>query len=163
MINRKVCLLGAFAVGKTALVQQYVRSIFSDRYLSTVGVKISKVDVNTDGVDTSLVLWDLEGKDFYTEVNMPYLRGAMGYLLVSDGTRRETLDIALELRTKVTEMVGPIPYLLLLNKCDCEEKWELTDEDINALKNQGIPVLKTSAKTGQSVHEAFLLLTKAMM
>jgi small GTP-binding protein len=155
-------MLGVFAVGKTALVQQYVRSIFSDRYLSTVGVKISKVDVNADGVDTCLVLWDLEGKDFYTEVNLPYLRGAMGYFLVVDGTRRETLDTALELRAKVTEMVGAVPHMILLNKCDLKDNWEITDDDISALEKQNIPVVKTSAKTGQSVNEAFISLTRAM-
>jgi small GTP-binding protein len=156
-------MLGAFAVGKTALVQQYVRSIFSDRYLSTVGVKISKVEVKVGDVENCLVLWDLEGKDFYTEVNLPYLRGAMGYFLVVDGTRRETLDIAMDLRSKVTEMVGTLPHMLLLNKCDLEEHWELTDKDINTLKEQGIPVLKTSAKTGRSVKEAFMFLAEAML
>jgi small GTP-binding protein len=156
-------MLGAFAVGKTALVQQYVRSIFSDRYLSTVGVKISKVDLKVGDVENCLVLWDLEGKDFYTEVNLPYLRGAMGYFLVVDGTRRETLEIAMELRSKVTETLGAIPHMLLLNKCDLEEHWELTEEDVNAVKAQGVPILKTSAKTGLSVKEAFMFLAEAMM
>jgi small GTP-binding protein len=156
-------MLGAFAVGKTALVQQYVHSIFSDRYLSTVGVKISKIEVKVGDVENCLVLWDLEGKDFYTEVNIAYLRGAMGYFLVVDGTRRETLDIAMDLRAKVIELVGEIPHIVLLNKCDIEEHWELTEDDINAVKQKGITVLKTSAKTGVSVKEAFTLLTEAML
>jgi small GTP-binding protein len=163
MINKKVCMLGAFAVGKTALVQRYVHSIFSDRYLSTVGVKISKADIHLDDHDISLVLWDLEGKDVYTEVNMAYLRGSMGCLLVADGTRRETLDIAMELRYKTIELVGPIPHIMLLNKRDLEDEWELTENDTEVIKRQGIPVLETSAKTGQSVEEAFINLTKAMM
>ena len=42
MIQKKVCMLGAAGVGKTSLVSRYVRSIFSDKYLTTLGVKIDK-------------------------------------------------------------------------------------------------------------------------
>ena len=65
MLNKKICLIGAFCVGKTALIQRYVYSIFSERYLSTLGVKISKKQITVDGVELTMVIWDLEGKDDY--------------------------------------------------------------------------------------------------
>jgi small GTP-binding protein len=163
MINKKMCMLGAFAVGKTALVQQYVHSIFSDRYLSTVGVKISKKDLCLDGKDVSLVLWDLEGKDLYTEVKTTYLRGAMGFFVVADGTRRETLDDALKLRDMALAVTGPVPYFLLVNKADLSTGWEVTRRDVDALLAEGIKVFATSARTGQNVEEAFLALTRDML
>jgi small GTP-binding protein len=156
-------MLGAFAVGKTALVQQYVHSIFSDRYLSTVGVKISKKDICLDGRDVSLVLWDLEGKDLYTEVNATHLRGAMGFFVVVDGTRRETLDDALKLRDVALAVAGQVPYFLLVNKADRITEWEVSRKDVDELLAQGIGVFATSARTGQNVEEAFLSLTKAML
>ena len=163
MISKKICMLGAFAVGKTALVQQYVHSIFSDRYLSTVGVKISKKVLAVDGTEVSLILWDLEGKDVYVDVNISYLRGAMGFFAVADGTRKETLHVALEMRARALELVGPIPHALLLNKSDLAPAWEITEDDIAAIEAQGIPVLRTSAKTGLSVEDAFITLTRAML
>ena len=42
MIKKKICLIGAYAVGKTSLVRQFVSGIFSDDYLTTVGVKIDQ-------------------------------------------------------------------------------------------------------------------------
>jgi small GTP-binding protein len=162
MITKKICMIGAFAVGKSALVQQFVHSIFSDRYLSTVGVKISKKEITLDGQEMCIVLWDLEGKDLYTEVNVSYMRGAMGFFVVADGTRRETLDIALNLRLKVLEVSGPIPHCLLINKADLAQEWELTAEDIAALRGKGLAVFETSAKTGQSVEDAFMELGRAM-
>jgi GTPase SAR1 and related small G proteins len=66
MINKKICMLGSFSVGKTSMVQRFVYSVFSDNYLSTVGVKISKKQINIDGTDLNMVLWDLEGRMIFT-------------------------------------------------------------------------------------------------
>ena len=164
MINKKICMVGAFAVGKSALVQQFVHSIFSDSYLSTVGVKISKKELHLDGNGVTLVLWDMEGKDLYVDVNISHLRGAMGYFLVVDGNRRETLQVALELRDIAVNLIGPqTPHCFLLNKADLESEWEVTNDDLELLRAQGIPFLKTSAKTGMGVEDAFTGLAKAML
>jgi small GTP-binding protein len=156
-------MLGAFSVGKSALVQQFVKSIFSDKYYSTVGVKISKKNLFLDDQEVSLVLWDMEGKDLYVDVNISYLRGAMGYFLVVDGMRRETLDIALELRDLTQGLIGEVPYFLLLNKADKEEQWEVSRSDIERAEARGVTVLKTSAKTAMNVEEAFSSLARAML
>ena len=91
MIQKKICMLGSFAVGKTSLVSQFVSSIFSDKYLSTVGVKIDKkTDHGRRPARSTLMLWDIYGEDGFQTVQKSYLRGASGYLLVVDGTRFDT-------------------------------------------------------------------------
>ena len=163
MITKKICLLGSFSVGKTSLVERYVRSIFSDRYLSTVGVKISKKNLVVKGQDVSLILWDMEGKDDYSNINLSHLRGAMGLFLVADGLRRETLDDASKLQTVADAMLGDIPRIFLINKTDLANHWEVTRDDIARLEGQGLKIMKTSAKTGEGVEAAFLALTEAML
>lgn len=163
MISKKVCMVGAFSVGKTALIQRYVHSIFSDTYLSTIGVKISKKGVVVDDTPMNLLLWDLEGQDDYGEVNTYYLRGAMGVLIVADGMRSESLSTALALRDVVMDTVGPVPYLLLLNKSDLADLWEVPEAVITSLRDKGVNVVKTSAKTGENVEQAFLDLATAML
>ncbi|MDR2123547.1 MAG: GTP-binding protein [Desulfovibrio sp.] len=163
MISKKICMLGAFAVGKTSLVQQYVYSIFSDNYLSTVGVKISKKTVTVNGEETVLILWDMEGSDAYTDVNVSYLRGAMGFFLVADGTRHYTLDVALQLRAAALDVTGPVPHCLLINKADLAPDWQVTRDDVDRMRNdERIVTFATCARTGQSVDEAFLTLAGAM-
>lgn len=162
MINKKICMLGAFSVGKTSLIEQFVHSIFSDKYLSTVGVKISKKTIDLEGMPVCLMLWDMEGKDLYVEANLSYLRGAMGLFIVADGTRRETLDTALDLRKVALETVGPVPCYLLINKSDVAPDWEITDAMLAKLTGNGIPYFRTSAKTGESVDKAFTALARAM-
>jgi small GTP-binding protein len=163
MISKKICMVGAFAVGKTSLVEQYVRSVFSDRYLSTVGVKISKKECRVGDQGVNLVLWDMEGKDEHNEVNVSYLRGAMGFFLVADGTRKDTLNTALLIRLLVLDAVGGVPHYLLLNKADMLPDWQVTEDDIARLELQGLQVLKTSAKTGEGVEDAFVRLAGAML
>ena len=103
VIQKKICMLGSFGVGKTSLVSQYVRSIFSDKYLSTVGVKVDKKEVVVDNQRVNLVLWDLYGEDGFQTIQQSYLRGTSGYLLVADGTRFETLAAARDLRDQKLE------------------------------------------------------------
>lgn len=163
MINKKICLLGAFSVGKTSLVSQYVHSIFSDKYLSTVGVKISKKELNVDGQPVALVLWDMEGRDNYADINVSYLRGAMGFFVVADGTRKETLESALSIRKLALDILGDVPCYLLLNKADMAENWEITGDMLAEAEKDGVKTILTSAKTGQAVNTAFESLTKDML
>jgi len=163
MIQKKICMLGGFAVGKTSLVARYVRSIFSDKYLSTVGVKIDKKQVSIDGQDVQLMLWDVNGQDDYQAVQASHLRGMSGYLLVVDGTRRATLETARQLEQKAKETVGEVPFILLLNKSDLSESWELDEQAIFKLSENGWRVFKTSAKSGEGVEKAFETLARAML
>jgi len=164
MIQKKICMLGAFAVGKTSLVTRFVQSIFSDKYLTTVGVKIDKKPIKLGDVDVTLVLWDLEGNDTLARLQMSYLRGASGYLLVVDGTRPGTLDTAINLQKKVDEFFGKeVPFVLLLNKNDLTSEWSLGDAEIEELAGERWTVIKTSAKTGEGVEKAFLTLTQMIV
>ena len=163
MIKKKICMIGAFAVGKTSLVQQHVHSIFSEKYHTTVGVKIDKKAMVVAGQQVDLIIWDLYGEDDFQTVQMSYLRGSSGALYVVDGTRKETLDIALKLKNRADQAVGPLPAVVALNKCDLDYRWELTADEISPLADDRIPVIKTSAKTGYSVEAAFQALAQLMV
>jgi len=163
MISKKICLLGSFAVGKTSLVSRFVSSLFTEKYHTTVGVKIDKKVVRTEGREIALLIWDLAGEDEFQRVEAAYFLGASGYLLVVDGTRPATLDQALLLRQRIEAAVGPIPFQLLLNKSDLAADWDLDETVLQGLCQERWPVLKTSAKTGTGVEDAFLSLTRAML
>jgi small GTP-binding protein len=164
MLSKKICMIGSLAVGKTALVQRFVRSIFSDDYLSSVGVKVSKKTLDIGGETLNLMLWDLEGQDDYHSVNISYIKGASGLFFVVDGTRGSTLSVALMLRNTALDILGhDTPHLLIINKDDLSDKWEITEKVIDSLKNSGLEVLKTSARTGLNVELAFSALSAKMM
>jgi len=162
-VQKKICMLGGFGVGKTSLVARYVRSIFSEKYLTTVGVKIDKKDVMIDGQSITMMLWDINGQDDFQAVQASHLRGMSGYLLVVDGTRRATLDVAQDVRVKAVAAAGDVPFLVLLNKADLSASWEIDEAAIFKLVEQGWRVVKTSAKTGDGVEHAFEALARAML
>ena len=160
MEYKKICMLGSFAVGKTALIQQYIHSIFSEDSLSTVGVTISKKLLSLDGKGVGLILWDLEGRNTLGNEDISLLRGASGFFVVADGTRKSTLEAALDLRTRALTLIGAVPHAVLLNKADLTPSWEVTEEDIAALAAQDIRTLHTSAKTAHGVADAFTALAR---
>jgi len=163
VIQKKVCMVGVFGTGKTCLVQQYVHSIFAAKYLTTVGVKIDRKDVQSNGEDIRLMLWDLEGRDGIRDVNASYVRGAHGIIYVADGTRPETAAQIAELRDKVVNEIGAVPSVVALNKADLTNEWKLGAAEESSLKATGMHTLRTSAKTGEGVEPAFQWLTDSMM
>jgi small GTP-binding protein len=163
MIQKKICMLGSFAVGKTSLVRRFIESIYSETYLTTVGVKIDKKVVRHNDSDISLLLWDLYGEDEFQKMRWTYLRGAHGYLLVADGTRRNTLEKAFQLEQRVREEVGEIPFIFVINKADLIQDWELDPAMESQLTARNWTILRSSAKTGESVDEAFSQLTRKML
>ncbi len=163
MMQKKICMLGSYAVGKTSLVAQYVHGIFSEEYLTTIGVKIDKKSVEVEGERIDLLLWDLNGQDRFQDVSMSYLRGSAGYLLVADGTRKDTVEAALLLNERAQEALGQVPFLLLINKNDLADEWEVDHRVVDDLRARGWTVLITSAKTGTRVDEAFHTLAQRLV
>lgn len=156
-------MLGAYGVGKTSLVSRFVRSIFSEKYQTSVGVKIDKKTVRLGDKELSLILWDLVGEDDFIQVKMSYLRGSAGYLLVADGLRKATLEKAIELQQRTENEIGKLPFILLINKLDVMEQWEIKESDIESLSADGWQVVATSAKTGVRVEETFMSLAGQMV
>lgn len=163
MIQKKICMLGAFAVGKTSLVRRFVESIFSEKYHTTIGVKIDRKRVQIDAHDVNLVVWDIYGEDELQKIRLSYLRGASGYFLVADGTRRLTLETARALQHSVQAELGRVPFLLVLNKVDLRTEWEIEDSVLEEYTELGWQIVTTSAKTGVGVEDAFLTLARNML
>jgi small GTP-binding protein len=164
-LAKKVCLIGDFAVGKTSLIARFVNNVFSDKYLTTIGVKIDTKDVTTASHGAvKLVIWDIAGKDVLSTTDYAYVRGASGLLVVADGTRAHTLTTAERLKSSAESVIGEVPVVLLVNKSDLGELWEIPEAKIRSLKEeQRWNVFLTSAKTGTHVERAFMALTQAMV
>lgn len=154
-------MVGVFGTGKTSLVQRFVHSLFTDKYHSTVGVKIDRKQVDLEGNTVNLVLWDLAGREQDQEIPTSYFRGSAGIFYVVDGTRRETFDQIFEIKESVTNTIGDVPSLVALNKKDLVDEWRLAQGDYNALMDAGLHAIGTSAKSGDGVEDAFLWLANA--
>lgn len=164
-VTSKVCVVGDFAVGKTSVVERFVNNQFSDKYLSTVGVKIDTKEIEFPalGVTHKLVIWDVAGADEFGHKEFAYLRGASGYIFVADGTRQATLAVVEHLNSQITEKYGSSPLVLLVNKRDLTQDWNVSDEYLDALTKAHGNVYQTSAKTGDEVDQAIYRLAELII
>lgn len=131
MIQKKICLLGASSVGKTSLVKQFVEGIFSEKYLTTIGVKIDKKTITFENEQIQFMLWDMEGNDTYNVFQERYLRGASAYIIVVDQTRTTSFREGLDIHT-LARQVSNCPAILTINKNDLPATWNIEDNENKA-------------------------------
>jgi len=151
----KLCMLGDFGVGKTSLVSRFVHSTFSEKYLTTIGVKVDSKEVALAGrAPCKLVIWDIAGRSQLDALNMTYLRGASALLLVADGTRERSLHAVLNLLMQSRTLLPDATVVLAVNKLDLVEQWEVAPAALAELRRT-LPVHETSARSGEGVEAMF--------
>ncbi|MHA2368961.1 MAG: Rab family GTPase [Candidatus Hodarchaeales archaeon] len=173
----KIVLLGDPAVGKTALRNRFMGKSFTARYMVTMGADVSTKAIEIRESNLKFQIWDLAGHPRFNSVRAMYYRGAVGALLVYDITRAETHDNVLNWLNELKNNSGKgvVPLILLGNKIDLRDEVSsgTTPEDgqnlaqslSEACANEGITVnyLETSAKTGENVDQAFMLLGESII
>lgn len=163
-MKMKICLVGEGAVGKTSLIRRYVLDEFDDRYISTLGAKITKKELvtgnptNGNSIQVDMTIWDIMGEKGFRELlKEAYFHGAQGILAVADVTRRNTLSDLDSWISAIETVTGRIPIQFLANKIDLSDQLAFTESELSGMsENYNSPYLFTSAKTGENVEKAFL-------
>ncbi len=165
----KICLAGDSAVGKTSLIKRFVSNTFDDRYTVTLGAKVSSKAFTVEdpmqpgvvrGVNASI--WDIMGNVGFREVlKDAYFYQVQGILLVCDGTRPETFHSLPAWFNAVRSVAGAVPAGVLVNKSDLVDQVRVRPKDLDEVwAPRGWRWLPTSAKTGENVEQAFVLVAK---
>lgn len=152
MTSKKVILTGSFGVGKTSLFNQFIHNRFSEKYLTTIGVKVNKKKIEVDGKEVSILLWDIAGEVAQDKVPTSYFLGASGIIYVIDLTRPSTYkSISADIDYLKNIVKGGI-IKVVANKKDL-----VSDVQLETIQNE-ISVkwdIATSAKTGENVNDLF--------
>jgi len=164
MIRKKICLLGDFAVGKTSLVRWYVDRQFSDQYLSTIGVKISRklLDYSTPEIhdrSVQMVIWDIEGSTEFKGIPSSYIQGAHGAIVVGDLTRGDTLKHVEAHLAQFLEANPSGVVVTAFNKSDLVTV-QPPSRDFTSGNKRILAAVQTSAKTGDGVDQLFDILAR---
>ena len=166
--SKKVCLLGEFAVGKTSLVRRFVYNRFDEKYLSTIGVKVSRKTVSVprgqEMDELNMLLWDLAGGERFSQMWDHYLRGATGAMLVCDLTRADTLDSLQKYVDYLLAIVPEAQIVIAANKVDRVDDHQLTEHDVEDFaKHLNTSYHLTSAREGNEVDSAFRELGRKLL
>ncbi len=156
-IKNKINLLGDPSVGKTSLIVRYVKNIFNEDYLKTIGTNIYKKELETIDAKQKLIIQDIMGEQNYTIVQRNAFEGSSGAIAVADTTNEKTLESLVDNWIPYyREIAGENPPIILaINKCDLQNKEVVYDTIINGYEDEFDGFLFTSAKTGHSVEELF--------
>ena len=172
-IKVKVCLIGEAAVGKTSLIRRYVLDEFDDGYITTLGAKISKKELQLpmpgeEGVlNMDMLIWDIMGEKRVRDLlREAFFLGTQGIIAVCDLLRYSTLRAIDEWVESVFQVAGPVPVIYAINKSD------LRDEAIMLVGEREVdeyavafdsPYYFTSAKTGENVEPVFYTLGEKVL
>ncbi len=167
-LRKKISLIGDPGVGKTSLVRRFVYDEFDDRYLSTMGMKVTKkvmnMTVDLREVRLTLQIWDTMGQHHFKPLLMKYFRGSEGAFIVSDLTTRQSLDHASKWAQLLFSVTDRIPLIFLANKLDLRSKAAFSPNALaHLVERYGHSFLPTSAKTGENVEAAFDRLAKLLI
>ena len=159
--TKKVCLLGDPSVGKTSLIRRFVTDRFDDKYLSTLGTKVSKKSVIVKGggdgdYELNLLIWDVAGQEQFQRVHASAFKGSDGALVVSDLTRPDTVENMERWAERFLDASPRAALVFLGNKCDLAGGEGRGVSDCAC--RFGTEHLLTSAKTGANVENAFSIL-----
>lgn len=167
-VSKKVCLLGDPSVGKTSLIRKYVFDMFEDKYLSTIGAKITKKVIGLKykdpypDIELTFMIWDIAGQKTIGAVHPSYYRGAEGAFIVCDLTRKETLENIPEWANSFFKVAGEVPIFILGNKSDLSNR-EFGETELSEMaKRFNAPYFITSAKVGTNVEESFKAMGKTL-
>lgn len=165
--SKKICLLGEFGVGKTSLIRRFVEDRFDERYLSTIGVLVSRKSMvvdRADPVDLTMLIWDMAGSEAFSAVVRSYYQGAAGALITCDLTRAETMAALTDYAINLRAVSPQAPVVLVANKLDLVGQREISDDQLAAVsRHLAAPLVLSSARTGEGVEEAFQLLANAIV
>ncbi len=163
IVQKKICLLGDYSVGKTSLIRRYVETRFDESYLSTIGVHMSRKRIERPTHYLDFFIWDLVGGEDLQKIGRNYLLGSAGALIVCDLTRPDTLPKLAYYAEQVRSISETAALVFIGNKVDLVDERLVSDEALQAaIAPFANSSLLTSAKTGYNVDNAFMHLANAV-
>ena len=153
----KILLIGDGRVGKTSLVNRFVRNTFTKSYLHTIGMEPSFHNLTINNTHIALQIFDIAGDKSFTKLREMFYKGARGGLITFDLTRKDTLTSIEAWHKEISSKAKGGKYILVGNKNDLPDQREVSETDAKAMvkKLKMLDYIETSALTGEHVVDVF--------
>ncbi len=161
----KTIIAGDGGVGKTTMLHRYIKGKFIEGLHMTIGVEFFLKELELEGENVMLQIWDFGGQERFRFLLKNYAKGAKGALLMFDLTQPVTLE-NLDQWVEICRDENPeLPIIFLGTKLDLFNLITVKDEFALTYKEKYnlFDFLKISSKTGDNVELAFELLAKEII
>ena len=156
----KIILIGDSSVGKTNIMNKYLKNQFKEDSRATVGVEFGSKQFEIDNRKIKAQIWDTAGQERYRAVTSAYYKGAKGAFIVYDVTRKETFDsVNRWISDILTTCDKNLTIILIGNKSDLEDQRQISKQQgEEKAKTYQLAFLETSALSGENLEKAFNML-----
>jgi GTPase SAR1 family protein len=171
----KIDLIGYEEVGKTSILRKFKYNLFDNKYICTLGVKVTKGNLNIirsieknqyELLNISLLIWDhmrwdVTWREITNEgIHFTYLKKTDGIIIVCDASKKEIFKNIKIILNEITSFVNKVPIIIALNKIDLLENHNIIKK-VNKKINKEFPLLQcnlisTSGLTGENIEKLFI-------
>ena len=149
-------LLGESQIGKTSLIQRYVKNNFNLSYITTVGIDFQLKQIKMNNKSIKLQIWDTAGQERFKNITKSYFHSSDGFIVGYDITSRLSFtNVSTWLKEINDNAPEEIQKILIGNKCDLNEREVTTEEGQKLAEENGMKFFETSAKADINVKEMF--------
>ena len=166
-LHFKLLILGESSIGKTCLMERYVKNSFQENHINTIGIDIQMKRLEINNCDINIAINDTAGQEKYRAVTKNIYKEADGILVGFDLTNKNTFEQVsywIEQIEANKSKDYPLSLVLFGNKCDMKEDIIIKDNDIKSMKMKyNLDYFETSAKDGTNVQKIFEYLIKIII
>ena len=162
--NFKVILLGDSSVGKTSILNRYIKKQFEDKSQCTIRAYLESKSLEYDLYTIiNLNIWDTCGQERFKSITKLYFRDTHGIVLNYDVNNRKTFESLNEWINLIKDNTNKYVSIIIVgNKNDLEKN--VSKEELNNFceKNNFLSE-EVSAKNGNNIDLIFQKLSKRMI
>jgi len=162
-VIKKVCILGDPGVGKTSVINRYVKNVFSPDYLSTIGANVSTKELTLEGTHLIMSIWDIAGQQTSRSLSASHYNGSGGAVFVYDLTSQPSFDGLIQWEYQIKKVLKDVPHIFIANKTDLAEGMTIPETRLPVAHKVKPNFFMVSAKTGEGLAAAFDYLGKQML
>ena len=161
----KILLLGNGTVGKTSLINRYLKNVYNPVYLTTIGIDQSIKFLSVNNKHIKLSIWDTAGQEQFRTIAKSFYNKTDAVILCFDLTEKESLDSISywieQLCNKIElNKIGLVLVGTKLDLADLEKVEGISEEVKKYVDKYNIKYYKTSSLSGINVKEVFNYLIK---
>jgi small GTP-binding protein len=161
----KIIIFGDAGCGRAELTEKYLNNLFKSDSKMTIGVDFKVKDLEVDGKNIKLQIFDLLAGERFRFLIPTYVKGAKGGIFLYAVTNYSAIahidDWLMMIKEKIKKL---FPIIVVGNNAASNNREVSTEEAIEIVKSRRLDAfIECNTKTGENVEAIFIYLSRLML